>query len=187
MDVLCPHNVSLFNTLRFPLFFMEDHLIFWESFLELCIFFKNLNQPANPRNYIPTNVPIFMNPRKLGPTKINDFTVIKRTIGLVLGPSTFLCRSSLKHYTLTNKAEGTIWRDLSKPHQGDKALVLVPSYCKSELLQSLDLSSLRDGQSMADSGGCLYIFLIYYVITLVVCVMSSMVALLWLVVGPRSS
>ena len=34
-------------------------------------------KPTNlyPRNYIPTNVLIFMNPRKLGPTKINDFTV----------------------------------------------------------------------------------------------------------------
>ena len=52
---------------------------FSESFLELCIFISNLNQPANPRNYVPTNVPIFMNPRKLGPTKINDFTVCAAT------------------------------------------------------------------------------------------------------------
>ena len=34
--------------------------------------------------------------------------IIKRTIGLVLGPSTTLYRSFLKHSTLTNKAVGTI-------------------------------------------------------------------------------
>ena len=39
--------------------------------------------------------------------------IIKRTIGLVLGPSTTSYRSFLKHCTLTNKAAGTIWRDLS--------------------------------------------------------------------------
>ena len=38
-------------------------------------------------------------------------------IGLVLGPSTALYRSFLKHCTLSNKAVGTIWRDLSKPPQ----------------------------------------------------------------------
>ena len=74
MDSLCQHNAHLFNALRFPTFFMEDHVILMKSFLELCIFL-NSNQPTNPRNYVPTNVPIFMNPRKLGPTKINDFTV----------------------------------------------------------------------------------------------------------------
>ena len=35
--------------------------------------------------------------------------------GLVLGPSTALCRPFLKHCNLTNKAIGTIWRALSKP------------------------------------------------------------------------
>ena len=43
--------------------------------------------------------------------------IIARTIGLVLGPSTALCRSFLTHCTLTNKAAGIIWRDLSKPPQ----------------------------------------------------------------------
>ena len=33
---------------------------------------------------------------------------VPRTIGLVLGPSTALYRSFLKHCTLTNKAVGTI-------------------------------------------------------------------------------
>ena len=46
-----------------------------------------------------------------------DPLIIERTIGLVLGPSTALYRSFLKHFTLTNKAMGTIWRDLSKPPQ----------------------------------------------------------------------
>ena len=79
MDVLCQHNARHFNMLnafRFPIFFMEDHVIFKGKFSWTLHLFKNLNQPANPRNNVPTNVPIFMNPRKLGPTKINDFTVL---------------------------------------------------------------------------------------------------------------
>ena len=43
-----------------------------------------------------------------------DPVIIERTIGLVL---TALYRSFLKYCTLTNKAVGTIWRDLSKPPQ----------------------------------------------------------------------
>ena len=46
-----------------------------------------------------------------------DSVIIERTVGLVLGPSTALNRSFLKHCTLTNKAVGSIWRDLSKPLQ----------------------------------------------------------------------
>ena len=67
-------------------------LFFRESFLDFCIFFFNLSQPANPRNYVPSNVPIFMNPRKLSPTKINDFTVYfsNRTI-IPVEPS--ICQS----------------------------------------------------------------------------------------------
>ena len=38
-----------------------------------------------------------------------DPVIIERTIGLVLGPSTALYRSFLKHFTLTNKAVGIIW------------------------------------------------------------------------------
>ena len=37
-----------------------------------------------------------------------DPVIIKRTIGLVLGPSTALYEPFLKHCTLTNKAVGTI-------------------------------------------------------------------------------
>ena len=43
--------------------------------LSLYLFVFNLNQPPDPQNYVPTNVPIFMDPRKLDPMKINDFTV----------------------------------------------------------------------------------------------------------------
>ena len=46
-----------------------------------------------------------------------DSLIIERTIGLVLGPSTALYRPFLKHFTLTNKAVGTIWRALPKPSQ----------------------------------------------------------------------
>ena len=46
-----------------------------------------------------------------------DPTIIERTKGLVLGPFTALYRAFLKRCTLTNKALGTIWRALSKPHQ----------------------------------------------------------------------
>ena len=46
-----------------------------------------------------------------------DPVIIERTIGLVLGPSTALFEPFLKHYTLNNKAMGTIWWALSKPPQ----------------------------------------------------------------------
>ena len=46
-----------------------------------------------------------------------DPLIIERTIGHVLGPCTALYRPFLKLCTLTNKAVGTIWRDLSKPPQ----------------------------------------------------------------------
>ena len=44
-----------------------------------------------------------------------DPMIIKKTIGQVLGPSPTLYRSFLKHCTQTNKAVGTVWRDMSKP------------------------------------------------------------------------
>ena len=40
---------------------------------------------------------------------------------------------------------------------GDKTPILVPCDCSSGLLQSLDLSALPDGRSIAFCGGCLYI------------------------------
>ena len=62
-----------------------------------------------------------------------DPVIIERTIGLALGPSTALYRSFLKHCTLTNKAVGTIWRDLSKPPQRRQCPDPRP-LCKSGLL-----------------------------------------------------
>ena len=46
-----------------------------------------------------------------------DPAIIERTIGHVFCSSTALYISFLKHFTLTNKALGIIWRDLSKPPQ----------------------------------------------------------------------
>ena len=43
--------------------------------------------------------------------------IIEMTIGLVLDPSTALYKSFLEHYTLTNKAVGTLVCDLSNPPQ----------------------------------------------------------------------
>ena len=43
-----------------------------------------------------------------------DPVLIERTIALEISPSTALYRSVLQHCTLTIKAVGTIWRDLSK-------------------------------------------------------------------------
>ena len=65
------HGGFLYSLLRTMWFSRE--IFFW-----LGIFLKNSNQPTDPRNYVPTNVPIFMNPRKLGLTKINDFTASYR-------------------------------------------------------------------------------------------------------------
>ena len=59
-----------------------------------------------------------------------DPLIIKRTIGLMLVPSTALYRPFLKHGTLTNKAVGTIWRTLSKPPQRRQG----PDLCSLRLL-----------------------------------------------------
>ena len=90
-----------------------------------------------------------------------DPLIIEWTIGLMLGPSTALYRSFLAHCTLTNKAVGAIWRDLSGPPQRRQgpdprplwSLVGTPSVLGPEL------ASRRAEHS--HSGGCLYIFLIY--------------------------
>ena len=51
-----------------------------------------------------------------------DPVIIERTIGLVLGPSTALYRSFLKHCTLTYRAVGITWWNLSKPPQRSQGL-----------------------------------------------------------------
>ena len=91
-----------------------------------------------------------------------DTVIIARKICFVLDPSTTMFRSFLKHCTLTNKAVGTLWRDLSNPPQRRQGPDPGPLwFFFSRLLQSFDLSSLPHGRSIAYSGGFLYIFLRY--------------------------
>ena len=58
-----------------------------------------------------------------------DPLIIERTIGLVISPLTVLYGSFLKRCTLTNKADGTIWRPCPNLLRGDRVLILVPSDC----------------------------------------------------------
>ena len=90
-----------------------------------------------------------------------DPLIIENTIGLVLGPSTALYRSFLEHCTLTNKAVGTIWRDLSKPPQRRQGPDPRPLWLLvgTPLVLGPELASRRAEHS--HSGGCHYIFLIY--------------------------
>ena len=90
-----------------------------------------------------------------------DPLIIENTIGLVLGPSTALYRSFLEHCTLTNKAVGTIWRDLSKPPQRRQGPDPRPLWLLvgTPLVLGPELDSRRAEHS--HSGGCHYIFLIY--------------------------
>ena len=89
-----------------------------------------------------------------------DPLIIENTIGLVLGPSTALYRSFLQHCTLTNKAVGTIWRDLSKPPQRRQGLDPRPLWLLvgTPLVLGPELASRRAEHS--HSCGCHYIFLI---------------------------
>ena len=89
-----------------------------------------------------------------------DPLIIENTIGLVLGPSTALYRSFLEHCTLTNKAVGTIWRDLSKPPQRRQGPDPRPLWLLvgTPLVLGPELASRRAEHS--HSGGCHYIFLI---------------------------
>ena len=126
---------------------------------------------------------------------------IERTICLVLGPTTALYKSFLKHWLLSNKAMGTIF------YRRDKALILAPlinvmlCYClrrisdpppplwlKSELRQSLERSLPTGDRSKAYSVRCLYIFLInhFYHIRYFCNYFMVSPLCLWWAVGPRS-
>ena len=91
--------------------------------------------------------------------------IIEKTIGLMLGPCTALCRLFLKHCTLTNKAVGTIWRALSKPPQRRQGpdlrplwlLVGTPSAIRPELAFS------RAEHSLPYSDVTIYIFAIVFI------------------------
>ena len=93
-----------------------------------------------------------------------DPLIIETTIGLVLGPCTALCRLFLKHFTLTNKAVGTIWHALSKPPQRRQGpdlrplwlLVGTPSAIRPELAFS------RAEHSLSYLDVTIYIFAILY-------------------------
>ena len=100
--------------------------------------------------------------------------IIERTIGLVLGPSTALYRSFLKHCTLTNKAMGTIWRDLSKPPQRRQGSDPRPLWLLIGTPLVLDLSSLPDGRSIATLADVFIYFWYTVFITLSVCVIIFM-------------
>ena len=133
--------------------------------------------------------------------------IIERTIGLVLiGPSTNLYRSFLNTALRLTRRWGLYDGTCPNLLRGDKAVILFPSDCYSELLQSFDLSSLLGGRSIAcPIRMSLYIFLLYYIyhlcftcidfydlsastvfITQHVCVILFMAPLLWLAIGPRS-
>ena len=84
---------------------------------------------------------------------------VMRLVALLLGWPTY--RSFLKHCTPTNQAEGTIWQDLFKPTQSRQGPDPRSLWLLFGTPQSLDLASLPDGRSIAYSGGCVYIVLIY--------------------------
>ena len=89
-----------------------------------------------------------------------DPVIIERTIGFVLGPSTALNRSFLKHCTLTNKAMGTIWRYFSKPPQRRQGPDPPPLWLLVGTLLVLGPELAFRRAEHSHSGGCLYIFLI---------------------------
>ena len=103
-----------------------------------------------------------------------DPLIIERTIGLVLGPSRAFYRYFLKHCTLTNKAVGTIWRDLSKPPQRRQGPDPRPLWLlvRTPLVLGPALASRRAEHSY--SGGCLYIFLIFCFYHLTFCLIVFM-------------
>ena len=119
-----------------------------------------------------------------------DPAIIERTIGLVLGPFTALCRSFLKRCTLTNKSVGTIWRALSKPPQRWQGpdprplwlLVGTPSVFGPELAYRMRVAQpiLMNAPIYFWYTTCTIILL--YIFMYHICMTSP----LWLAVGPQS-
>ena len=71
-----------------------------------------------------------------------DPVIIEKIIGFVFGPSTALYNYFLKRCTLTNKAFGTISKDLSKLSQRTHGPDPRPSDFNSELIQPFYLGSI---------------------------------------------
>ena len=97
-----------------------------------------------------------------------DPVIIERTIGLVLGPSTVFDEPFLKHSTLTNKAEGTMWRVLSEPPQRRQGPDLCPLWLlvgtPSAIIPELAFSRAEHNRPYADVAK--YIFDIYFWLTM---------------------
>ena len=108
VSTLNSHQTGMINRLTDPIF--PHPVIFLQSIGAVNFLLHNTNDPYIPlfktaRNYY--NCTWFVN-------KLVSVS-IERTIGLMLDPSTALCRSFLQRCTLTNNVLLTIWRDLFKP------------------------------------------------------------------------
>ena len=79
----------------------------------------------------------------------------------MLGPSTALYRPFLKHCTLTNKADGTIWRAFSKPPQRRQGPDLRPLWLLVGTPSAIgpELASRRAEHSLPYSDVTIYILL----------------------------
>ena len=93
----------------------------------------------------------------------------------MIGPSTALYRSFLTHCTLTDKAMGTMWRDLSKPPQRRQGPDPRPVWLVvgTPLILGPALASRRAEHS--HSGGCL----IYFWYTVFILNLLSSDSVLW--------
>ena len=67
MDVLCQHNAHLFDALRFPTFFMEDHVIFKGKYSWTLHIFKKFKPTSQPTKLRPHECTHFHESLKIGP------------------------------------------------------------------------------------------------------------------------
>ena len=112
--------------------------------------------------------------------------IIERTMGIVLCPSTTLYRSFLKHGTLTNKAVGTIWRDVSKASEKRRIPDPRPLWllCGTPSVLGLDLASRRAEHSLLWQ---MFLYILIYCFHHLKCLcIVFMASPLWLAVDPRS-
>ena len=142
----------------------------------------------NRNDYLSTTFEVvFLSCKRLRiPTDIPTNQLTKMYIAIFKGYIAIFKCSFLEHCTLTNKAVGTIWRDLSKPPQRRQGPDPRPLWLLvgTPLVLGPELASRRAEHS--HSGGCHYIFLIYCFYHLT-CVIIFMASPLQLAVGPRPS